>query len=63
MSGSVHARAAAFGPAAEAYERGRPGWPAAALDAVERRLGLSRESAVLDLAAGTGKLTRELLPR
>ncbi len=63
MPGSVHARAAAFGPAAEAYERGRPGWPAAALDAVERRLGLSRASAVLDLAAGTGKLTRELLPR
>jgi len=59
----VHARAGAFDAAAAAYDRGRPGWPEAALEAVERRFGLSRESAVLDLAAGTGKLTRQLVPR
>ena len=59
----VHARAGAFDAAAAAYERGRPGWPDAALEAIVRRLGLSRESAVLDLAAGTGKLTRMLVGR
>jgi ubiquinone/menaquinone biosynthesis C-methylase UbiE len=53
----------AFGPAAEAYERGRPGWPAAALDAIAARLDLSARSSVLDLAAGTGKLTRALVER
>lgn len=48
-----------FGRAAEAYERGRPGYPEAAIDA----LGLPPTSVVLDLAAGTGKLTRQLVPR
>lgn len=51
--------ALSFGSAAEAYERGRPGWPAAALDA----LPLAPGAAVLDLAAGTGKLTRLLAER
>jgi SAM-dependent methyltransferase len=45
-----------FGAEAEAYERGRPGWPVEVVDAV----GLPRDAAVLDLAAGTGKLTRVL---
>ena len=50
-------RAGAFGAGADAYVRGRPGYPEAALRAclpeVARR--------VLDLAAGTGKLTEGLL--
>jgi SAM-dependent methyltransferase len=49
-------RARSFGAEAEAYERGRPGWPVEAVDAV----GLTRDAVVLDLAAGTGKLTRVL---
>jgi SAM-dependent methyltransferase len=49
-----------FGSAAEAYERGRPDYPAAAVAALARELGLGPESVVLDLAAGTGKLTRSL---
>jgi len=52
-----------FGPNAEAYERGRPSWPGAALDAIAARLGLDQSSEVLDLAAGTGKLTRLLAAR
>ena len=39
------------------YERGRPGWPRAVLDV----LGLASESAVVELGAGTGKLTRLLV--
>ena len=63
MTEGVHPRAASFGDAAEAYERGRPGWSAEAIETAARRLGLAPESSVLDLAAGTGKLTRELVGR
>lgn len=57
MSDSRLARS--FDRAAEDYERGRPGWPIEALDAVEIPSG----AIVLDLGAGTGKLTRLLVPR
>jgi SAM-dependent methyltransferase len=46
----------------EAYERGRPPFPAMALADVATHIGLTPESKVLDLAAGTGKLTRVLVP-
>src|SRR5215216_6375260 len=59
----IHSRARSFDWLAEAYERARPGWPAAAIDALVQRLALDERSTVLDLAAGTGKLTRELVPR
>jgi SAM-dependent methyltransferase len=52
-----------FGPAARDYERGRPGYPAAAIDTAAQRLGLGPGATVLDLAAGTGKLTRQLTIR
>ena len=52
-----------FGRAAEDYERGRPDWPAEALDLVTDELGLEPSGAVVDLAAGTGKLTRILAQR
>ena len=48
-----------FGAAAAAYERGRPGYPPEALDWL-LPAGVRR---VLDLAAGTGKLTRLLVTR
>lgn len=51
--------ATSFDRAAEDYERGRPGYAEAALDA----LGLPPDAHVLDLAAGTGKLTRQLVTR
>ena len=56
MSRMHETAATGFARSAEAYEEGRPGYPAAALEP----LGLAPGMAVLDLAAGTGKLTRAL---
>jgi SAM-dependent methyltransferase len=53
----------AFGRTAREYELGRPDWPVELLDQVVAELGLGQEAEVLDLGAGTGKLTRALVPR
>jgi SAM-dependent methyltransferase len=56
------AAAGGFASAADAYERGRPGYPEEAVAWIAERLGLEPGKDVLDLAAGTGKLTRALVP-
>jgi SAM-dependent methyltransferase len=56
------AAAAGFSVAAEAYERARPGYPEEAIAWIVERLRLEPGRDVLDLAAGTGKLTRALVP-
>ena len=53
----------AFGRTAREYELGRPDWPQELLDRVIAELGLTSDADVLDLGAGTGKLTRALVPR
>ena len=58
---SLHPLAERFASVAENYERGRPEYPPAVIGALAAELGLAREARVLDLAAGTGKLTRALL--
>ena len=56
-AGDKAARAESFGAVAATYDRGRPGWPA---EAIEWLLG-AEPLDVLDLGAGTGKLTAALL--
>ena len=53
----VHRDARAFGSVAEVYDRARPDYPDPALDWLRRTLDLREGRTVLDLAAGTGKLT------
>ncbi len=50
-----------FRKAADEYERGRPGYPPAAVQWIVGRAGLRPGKRVVDLAAGTGKLTRQLV--
>jgi SAM-dependent methyltransferase len=67
----IHPAAAdGFSRSADAYERGRPSYPAEALELFVDRLrpgaadalaAAPRRATVLDLAAGTGALTRPLL--
>ena len=58
---AIHpAAATGFARSAAAYERGRPGYPDDAVDALVAALP-GRD--VVDLAAGTGKLTRALAAR
>lgn len=63
MADDIHARARSFDAVADAYERARPGWPPEAIEIAAQRLGLERDATVLDLGAGTGKLTRRLAGR
>jgi ubiquinone/menaquinone biosynthesis C-methylase UbiE len=59
----IDAQAQSFGSAAAAYARGRPDYPAQAIDRAVSELGLAADATVVDLAAGTGKLTRDLVTR
>jgi ubiquinone/menaquinone biosynthesis C-methylase UbiE len=53
----------AFGKSAREYELGRPEWPDDLIDRVVTELDLGPDATVLDLGAGTGKLTRDLVTR
>ena len=55
--------ALAFGAVAETYHRVRPRYFAPLLDRAQEALELDSAAEVLDLAAGTGRLTRELVAR
>ncbi len=57
MDEDVRRRARSFGSVAQTYDRGRPSYPR---EAVQWLIG-RRGAAVLELGAGTGKLTAELV--
>src|SRR5262245_57393509 len=52
--------AARFGAVAADYDRGRPAYPRAVIDRLAAVASVGPGTDVLDLAAGTGKLTRQL---
>jgi SAM-dependent methyltransferase len=60
---TIHPDAAqGFSAGADAYDRGRPSYPAEAVDYLAANLGLGPGRRVLDLGAGTGKFTALLVP-
>ena len=65
MDSTTRLHAGSFGAAAAAYQRGRPAYPEAALDWLLPEAAGDRAAPirVLDLGAGTGKLTQQLVER
>jgi ubiquinone/menaquinone biosynthesis C-methylase UbiE len=51
-----------FGAGADAYVRGRPSYPPAAVELIVRELGIGPGTTVVDVGAGTGKFTELLVP-
>jgi SAM-dependent methyltransferase len=63
MPGSIDEQRLAFGTVAELYDRARPSYPTATIDALCERAQLRTGSQVLEVGAGTGKATRLLADR
>src|SRR3954468_12871644 len=57
----LHPLAQQFAGVADAYDRGRPGYPAEAVTIAAREFELHARDRVMDLGAGTGKLTATLV--
>jgi SAM-dependent methyltransferase len=58
---ALHPAVRGFDRRARSYERGRPGYPAPALEFLRRTFELGPGQVVVELGSGTGKLTRGLL--
>jgi SAM-dependent methyltransferase len=60
---TVHDSARGFERSTSSYDRGRPEYPPEAATQLLDRIGVTSESRVLELGAGTGKFTRFLAAR
>ena len=58
---SLHAATGGYQTGAAAYERARPGYAPEAIAALVAELGIGPGTRVVDVGAGTGKLTRQLV--
>jgi SAM-dependent methyltransferase len=58
---TLHPLAESFADVADAYERGRPEYTPAVAETIATELSAATGARILDLAAGTGKLTRALI--
>ena len=59
----IHDAARGYARAADAYERGRPEYPQEVVELVVRALALAPGEPLLELGAGTGKLSRLVAAR
>lgn len=60
---SIHdAAQSGYSSQAHTYAQGRPTYPQALTTWLQQRLMIDRQTRVIDLGAGTGKFTRQLLP-
>ncbi len=63
MSDTIHrAASAGYAASADAYDRGRPSYPLEAVAWLARTLRIHSGSTVVELGAGTGKFTSQLVP-
>lgn len=54
---------AGYSAESESYERGRPGYPTHLVEELLDTLAVDEDTPVLDVGAGTGKLTRQVVQR
>jgi SAM-dependent methyltransferase len=59
----LHPATTGFDRAADVYDRARPEYPDPVVDRLVAELGVGAGATVVDIGAGTGKLTRPLLAR
>jgi len=60
MSGIHQTARVGFTAEAEAYDRGRPGYPSAAINSLIALLKIDETTTVVDIGAGTGKFTSQI---